>query len=224
MEVTIIKIPGSQALAELERRRQAFPTTGEYPFLIGDDDGLDQLRESAEFIEETPEAIIQSSLHLDLQAWIEEQRGYAKEYELTPEGILGEWPGEEHEKEWISLHLDFSTGAVLPEVNLGIARIKEPWQLPAVMEFGDFNYCPFPDVHCAFHRTWQADYGAQICGMSGDTIECIVNNPPLDRETALELAWQQYWYCSDIVHQGCETINNLAAALLNAPYWFFWWD
>jgi hypothetical protein len=29
---------------------------------------------------------------------------------------------------------------------------------------------------------------------------------------------------SDIVDQGCESISNLAATLLNSPYWYFWWD
>ena len=34
---------------------------------------------------------------------------------------------------------------------------------------------------------------------------------------------EQFAYCDDIVHQGAQTICNLAA-LLNNPRWFFWWD
>jgi len=68
------------------------------------------------------------------------------------------------------------------------------------------------------------EYGAQITGVSGEVIECIVSNPPRDQAAAIELAWQQYWYCDDIVEQGCESISNLAATLLNSPYWYFWWD
>ena len=100
----------------------------------------------------------------------------------------------------------------------------EPWQLPAVMRFGGWNSCPEPAVHCAIHRQWQAEYGAWITGLSNDTIECLVESPPRDRDAALRLAWQQYWYCNDIVDQGCGTINRLAARLMNSPYWFFWWD
>jgi hypothetical protein len=66
--------------------------------------------------------------------------------------------------------------------------------------------------------------GAEIAGVSGDVIECIVANPPRDKEQSMNLAWEQYLYCQDIVVQGRETISNLAATLLNSPYWYFWWD
>jgi len=71
-------------------------------------------------------------------------------------------------------------------------------------------------VHCAINQYWQKEFGAEIVGVSSDVIECIVKNPPRDKETAIKLAWQQYWYCADIVVQGCESIANLAATLLNA--------
>ncbi len=64
----------------------------------------------------------------------------------------------------------------------------------------------------------------EIAGVSGDVIECIVENPPTDRESATALAWEQYWYCGDIVDQGCGKILNLAATLLNSRNWYFWWD
>ncbi|MBC3833711.1 DUF4253 domain-containing protein [Undibacterium amnicola] len=72
-------------------------------------------------------------------------------------------------------------------------------------------------VHCAAHHYWQKEFGAEIVGVSGDTIECIVKNPPRSQEVAIKRAWQQYW----VVDQGCETIANLAAALLNAEVWYF---
>ncbi|WP_414650247.1 DUF4253 domain-containing protein, partial [Duganella sp.] len=34
----------------------------------------------------------------------------------------------------------------------------------------------------------------------------------------------QYLYCADIVDQGTESIEALAATLLNARVWYFWWD
>ena len=49
-------------------------------------------------------------------------------------------------------------------------------------------------------------------------------HPPTTRSAAYQLAWEQYIYCSDIVIQGTQTLSNLAASLLNAPIWFFWWD
>jgi hypothetical protein len=74
------------------------------------------------------------------------------------------------------------------------------------------------------HRSWQERFGAEITGMSGDTVEGLVRNPPRDGKAALDLAREQYCYCTDIVDQGCESISNLAATLLNSPYWYFWWN
>jgi hypothetical protein len=60
--------------------------------------------------------------------------------------------------------------------------------------------------------------------MSSDVLEFRVARSPTTREAAVELADEQYSYCPDIVTQGCETISNLAASLVNARVWFFWWD
>ena len=48
--------------------------------------------------------------------------------------------------------------------------------------------------------------------------------PPVDKESAEKLAREQFIFCTDIVYQGTETIRNLAATLMNAKAWFFWWD
>ena len=60
--------------------------------------------------------------------------------------------------------------------------------------------------------------------VSGDVIECTVDRPPASREAAMDLAWHQYAYCMDIVIQGTQTVDELAAILMYSPYWFFWWD
>ncbi len=222
---TTISIPGAEALAELEKRREAYPKTGQYPFLIGDSEELERISEAAEFNDQNPEQIIQASLGIDLDEWIAKRRAFDEEdYGFSVEPILGEWPDEILEKGSIGLHRDILTGKIKPEVYLGTAAISQPWHLPAVLKYGGWNDCPAPEVQCAFHRKWQAEFGVQITGMSGDVVECLVTNPPLDHKSAIELAWQQYWYCADIVEQGCESINNLAATLLDSSYWYFWWD
>jgi hypothetical protein len=132
--------------------------------------------------------------------------------------------GEITSKGSIGLHRAVLSGKLKPEVYLGFAKIDQPWHLPAVLKYGKWNECPAPEVHCAFHREWQTKFGAEITGMSGDVVECVVKRPPGNREAATTLAWEQYWYCADIVEQGCESISSLAAILLNSPYWYFWWD
>ncbi len=71
---------------------------------------------------------------------------------------------------------------------------------------------------------WQQKYKAEIVAATHDVIEMRVGSPPTTRDAALALAREQYAYCSDIVDQGCETLSNLAAALLKGKTWYFWWD
>lgn len=224
MGFTALKIAGSDAIRLLNEHRLRYPDTGQYPFLIGDEEDLERVKEAAEFNNQDPLEIIRESLEVDTADWIAGRRQDAEEYEFSPEESLGEWPGEIAEKGSISRHIDLLSRRIMPEVYLGLAKIETPWQLPAILQYGAWNECPEAEVHCAFHRQWQEKYGAEIAGISGDVIECRVNNPPTDQEAAIALAWEQYWYCADIVEQGCGNVSNLAATLLNSPYWYFWWD
>jgi hypothetical protein len=223
MTFTTIKIPGTDAIRILSEHRARYPDTGYYPFLIGDDEELAQVSEAAEHNDEDPATIIRASLGIKIADWIAGRRKEAQEYEFSDE-ILGDWPDEIPETGSIGLHKDVLTGEIKPEVYLGLAKIEKPWHLPAMLKYGAWNDCPEPEVHCAFHREWQERFGAEITGMSGDVLECAVKNPPTDQKAATLLAWEQFWYCTDIVEQGCGSVSNLAATLLNSPYWYFWWD
>jgi hypothetical protein len=48
----------------------------------------------------------------------------------------------------------------------------------------------------------------------------------MDRSGALRLAAEHFEYCTDRVYQSTdeETLEALAAQLLDAPVWYFWWD
>jgi hypothetical protein len=229
MEFTTLEVSGSDAVRILDEYRSRYRSTAQYPFMIGDVEELERLEEQAEDAEQNSADIIRASLAIDVGAWIaerrEERREDAEEYGYSSDGeLLGEWPIKAVDQGSILLHKDIRSGKIKPKVYLGLAKIEQPWHLPAVIHYGGWNDCPFAAEHCAFHRSWQDRFGAEITGMSGDTVECVVRNPPKDRKAALDLAWEQYWYCTDIVDQGCQSISNLAATLLNSPYWFFWWD
>ncbi|WP_417393427.1 DUF4253 domain-containing protein [Gimesia sp.] len=224
MTFTSIQVPGTEAVERLNELRDQFAQTGKYPFLIGPHEELMRITESAEFNQQSAEEIILASQKIDLDEWAAKRRAELEEYGFSPDEVQGEWPGAIAEKGSLSLHKDILTGSVHPEVFIGQVQVETSWQLPAVLKYGGWNDCPDAEVQCAFHRKWQTEFGTEICSVAGDVIECTVNRPPQDQETALRLAWEQYWYCADIVDQGCETISNLAATLLKSPYWFFWWD
>jgi hypothetical protein len=224
VQLTTLKVTGGDAIRVLNEHRSLYASTGLYPFLIGDTEELERVTEAADFNKQEPTVIIRRSSKVDTAEWVRRRRQETEEYGFSAEELLGDWPGEVAAKGSISLHKDVLSRKIKPEVYLGLAQIEEPWQLPAIVKYGAWNECPEPEVHCAFLRQWQERFGAEITGMSRDVIECAVRRPPTEREAAIALAWDQYWYCADIVEQGCESISNLAATLLGSPYWYFWWD
>jgi len=73
-------------------------------------------------------------------------------------------------------------------------------------------------------KYWSEQYDATVACIAGDIIEMTVARPASTRDEALALARQQFIYCSDIVHQGVGSVEALAATLLRATVWYFWWD
>jgi hypothetical protein len=216
-------VAGDKAVEELIRYRALFRDSGLYPFLIGDSEALAQLSEQMEF---------------DKRPWRKSwprprssaprngSASAARKWRRTDaifSAIQGNWPDKPPEKGQMQAHRDPLTGNIKETVLIGRVQIAEPWQLPAALRFGGWNDCPEPEIHSAMFMRWQEKYAAQIVSISGDVVECLVGRPPTEREVALELAWEQYLFCYDIVEQGCQTVANLAAALLNSDYWHFWW-
>lgn len=223
MRIEVIQVASNEAIAQLKKYREQFRTTGKYPFLIRDAEALELLEENMEDGHFDPAKDLESAKAFDIQAWIDEEKQEYEEFDIPDEALLGTWPSENPplSEAFNCYYLERNQPK---EISIGFTEVEAAWQLPAMISYGGWNDCPHPDVQAAFHRHWSEKYGAEITSMSGDIVECYVKHPPTTREAALELAWEQYWYCKDIVDQGCETISNLAATLLNSPYWFFWWD
>jgi hypothetical protein len=73
-------------------------------------------------------------------------------------------------------------------------------------------------------RYWCERYDAELTTFAGDVAELRVGRPPLTRDDSIVLAREQFVYRQDIVTQGTETLEELAAGLLASPVWFFWRD
>jgi hypothetical protein len=224
MEFTTLDVPGRDALRVLNQHRSRYAATGEYPFLIGAEDDLRRVTDLIELNKQDSAAIIRAALDIRPADWIAQRRRDAEDSHLDLNEALGQWPREVLDKGSIGLHRDILSGSFKPRVYIGLAKIDQPWHLPAALRYGNWNGWPGPEIHCAFYRHWQEQFGAEITGMSFDVIECIVKKAPTDRRSATALAWEQYWYCPDIVEQGCGSVSNLAATLMDSPYWYFWWD
>ena len=145
----------------------------------------------------------------------------AEEEEYEPP--LGEWLTETGESTGLSVLYDYATG-LRSRVQIALIPTDDPAAIPAYLHWGDWNACPPPAYHVAALRAWRAQYGAELVGIDGDTMNLRVSRKPVTREEALDLARVQYAYCNDIIDQGVGSYRALAAELMAHNWWFFWWD
>ncbi len=83
---------------------------------------------------------------------------------------------------------------------------------------------PFPHELVAIFRHWSQQYGAEVVAMTGAVVEMTVAEPPATEDEAIALAREHFLVAPDNVWQGTGDLDLLAAAVLEAPVWYFWWD
>ncbi|MBB5020203.1 hypothetical protein HNQ59_003520 [Chitinivorax tropicus] len=214
----VMAVPGAEALATLNRLKSE---NRGYPVLLGDSDSVLALSENLQDVEDSVEELIENAEKLNPRSWLITRAKNDSEYYRAPRG---DWPDDEEPSEGLISHLDLSTGQPLEKVYIAMVPTTESWKVPCYLKMGGWNECPFPEVHASLFRKWGEEYGARVVAVTSSTIEFEVERPPRTRDEAITLAKEQYVYCIDIVEQGTETIEQLAASLLNGRTWFFWWD
>ncbi|MCH5207294.1 MAG: DUF4253 domain-containing protein [Oscillospiraceae bacterium] len=117
---------------------------------------------------------------------------------------------------------DFHTGKSL-ECVIAKIPITNPWEIFAWFPFGGWNECPNPEEMFWIGKYWYEKYGAIPALMTHDVLE-FKASPVKDKTAAMELALEQYMFCTDIVDQGVETVGRLADILTKSSTWYFWWD
>ena len=231
-----LTVPGAGAIAQWRRLREVVPQMGYWPVLLGGEQDLKMHREMlGDADERTPGEIIQQGVALNPHDWLAKQaekwNDEAEEFSLDE--YHGEWPGGNHASTQFQTpnHYPGKRKSVLnlfgkqkPELYLGLVPASQGWEVPAPLRLGGWNDCPPPEVHVSFMRYWHDSYGAELVAATHDVVEMQVARPPTTREGALSLAMEQFFYCGDVVTQGTETLERLAATLLKGTVWFFWWD
>jgi len=218
-EVKLVTIAGADALAELERRRAVFHKTGHYPVLLGSPDDWERIQEGMEDGLE-PAEVIASSREIDALAWFAEN---GADDEEDADVSFDDAPGYADDM-GIVTHRDVLNNQPFPKVLIGLFDVAASWEVFAHLHWGAWNACPSPAEHCALHRYWAAEYGAEVVTVTGDVVQCRVSRLPATDGQALRLARQQYAYCADIVEQGIGTVDSLAESLRAGRTWYFWWD
>lgn len=225
-DIYTLTVPGTEAIAQWRRLRTLVPQTGHWPVLLGGEQDLEMHQEMLDDADErTPGDIIQQGVALNPQDWLarraEEWSEEAGEFSLAD--YHGEWPAGNHAATKFHTPSHYS-GKRRQQLYLGLVPAYQGWEVPALLRFGGWNECPSPEVHVSLVRDWHDRYGAELVAATHDVVEMQVARPPTTREAALALATEQFFYCEDIVTQGMETLERLAAILLNGTAWYFWWD
>lgn len=211
-----VSVRGVNALQQLDALRAAFAGgSRQYPLLVGDAADLDSLLDSLEPPDDGGEATLAAARALDATAWLRDH-GAAK----LPRWRAGNVPPNAT----VQALLELQSGHLKPLVHIALIEGDDPCELFARIGWGGWNGCPEPAVHVALHRHWRERFGAEPLTLSDAVLECTVARPPVDRPAALALAAEQRAYCDDIVEQGVGSTAALAATLLTAPVWYFWWD
>jgi Domain of unknown function (DUF4253) len=173
--------------------------------------------------EESYESLLASLDTLDLDRWLSARSAELKQVGIKPP--RGAWPTERHQESGLyCVRRVQSPRDFEPELVIGLVPTREPALVPLRLGYGDWNDCPAPVIHAALARRWSTLCGAIPVAFAGDVVEYRIAHPITGREQAITIAFEQFAYCPDIVLQGTETIERLAAGLLEARYWFFWWD
>lgn len=202
-------------LTELRRNTEITPV------IMGSPKELDLLIENLELSNDSVEAIINAAESIRFPDWFNERVQSDQEYYQFPHG---DWPDEATPENELSAHCGVLTRKPLKQVVIGKIPTGVSWEVPAHLKLGGWNECPLPHEHVAIFKHWADEYGAKVACVTSDVIEFTVERPPATKEQALSLAEEQFVYCSDILFQGVETIENLASILMNSKVWYFWWD
>ncbi len=209
-----------EASARWEALRALVARTQRWPVLMA---GTGRMFEMLEVAPGPVDEALERARGLDVEAWIA-----ARERELGLAGLAaptGEWPvrggvlGDP-----LAASSPMIGGALASAAMIALVPTPDGSEAPVWLAFGGWNDCPEPAVHVALLRRWRARYGAEIRGMSDDSLELVVAGPPADREAAMVVAREHFAYDTDLVWQGAESVEALGASLVGSRYWFFWWD
>ncbi len=195
---------------------------GFLPMLVAADELLLECFEDADQVRAELLAAPLESGEEFLQKWLKEMKEELEEDEPDYwEELIGEVSDGEGIDSFLSLR-DFNGKQTVPVV-LAEIPVKNPWEVFAYLPFGGWNECPANEEHMAVAKYWFEKYGAVPALMTHDVLEYSLP-APVSQEKAMEVAWEQFTYCSDIVEQGVGTVGRLADGLAESSCWYFWWD
>jgi hypothetical protein len=134
----------------------------------------------------------------------------------------GTWPDRVEAQTALPALIDLKTGQPRTDIRIAIIPTHENAAIPAHLNFGGWNACPYPHVLVAALRKWNKDWGAELVAMTSDTMEVRFPRKPATRAAALDLYLEMVALHSDTLMDGDPA--QFAAEAMVSEYWQFWWD
>jgi Domain of unknown function (DUF4253) len=72
-------------------------------------------------------------------------------------------------------------------------------------------------------RSWEDRFGARLLEVGFADIRLLVSRPPQTLEAAQPIAAEHFAF-ADEAHKGPRHVGEIARAIVNNPFWDFWWD
>jgi hypothetical protein len=106
---------------------------------------------------------------------------------------------------------------------VGLVPADRPADILACMGWHRENNSISAAELSAVLRSWEDRFGARLFEVGFDEIRLLVTRPPRTLEEALPIAAEHVVF-SDKAHVEREYVSQIAAAIVNNPFWDFWWD
>jgi hypothetical protein len=125
--------------------------------------------------------------------------------------------------------------ASLPPARIGLVPAVRPADVPAIAGWVVFGVDPyeFGPVQVSRNAVWvgavlrsfEDRFGASLLSLGpGAEMRLLVERPPRTLEHATKIAAEHSVFCDECAGQGLRRVPDIAAALVGAPIWAFWWD
>jgi len=130
--------------------------------------------------------------------------------------------------------------STLPAAHLGLVSASRAADVPAVVGWSVFGidsissnadpYEPYlPGARSlligSVLRSWEERFGARLLRIGADaTLQVLAERPPRTLEIATQLAAEFYAFADEIDRNAACTVSSIAARLVGALIWTFWWD
>ena len=207
-------------------------TTGLQPFLLsGLDGGTARPWDNGEFIEPQDTGSIDTidvARLLEGWWWDVPEDEYERDEELR--AMLGpsgpRFPGlapaidQELDPELIRRALRQHTR----DARIGLVPASRPADvLPRLGWDGACNSRTSVEI-AAVLRSWEDRFGARLLEVGFADVRLLVSRAPQTLEAAQLIAAEHFAFCDEAARMGLRGVSEIAPALVNNPFWDFWWD